>query len=322
MILVGDAREKLAEIEDGSVQTCVTSPPYWKLRDYGHDEQLGMEETPADYVANLVAVFREVRRALADDGTLWLNLGDSWAGSWGAQGRNGQTADRSVVSARQIEAHPKNASRTGSIPDGSRLKPKDLVGIPWSVAFALRDDGWWLRDEIIWRKLNAMPSSVTDRTTRCHEQIFLLSKSARYYYDGDAVAEPLATDPRERKRSGNKKRTPGEDVIPGASHVGRSFPWTENDAGTRNRRSVWTITTKPFPEAHFATFPLQIPMLCIQAGSAPGDTVLDPFAGAGTTGVAATKLAREFVGIELNEEYAAMATRRIMGTPLALEIGA
>jgi DNA modification methylase len=356
MILVGDALETLRTMDAGSVRCCVTSPPYWSLRDYGHDGQLGLEETPEQYVENLVEVFREVRRVLADDGTLWLVLGDSYAGSWGAQGRNGQMADRSIVSARQIEAHPKRASGTGSKDRTPGLKPKDLCMIPARVAMALQADGWWLRSDIIWHKLNPMPESVTDRPTKSHEYLFLLSKSERYYYDAGAIAEPLATDPREnyparakvtgrgtqgaaaargndrdksggfpprkKKRSGNLKRTPGEDVIPGASHVGRGFPWEENDAGTRNRRSVWTINTQPFAPAHFATFPLTLPMLCIQAGSATGDTVLDPFAGAGTTGVAATKLAREFIGIELNPEYADMAKRRINGTPLALELGA
>lgn len=387
-LLIGDVREKLAELEDGSVRCCVTSPPYYSLRDYGHDDQIGLEATPAEYVETLVEVFREVRRVLTDDGTLWLNLGDSYAGSWGAQGRNGQMADRSVVSARQIAAHPKKASRTGSIPGGSGLKPKDLIGIPWLVAFALRDDGWWLRSDIIWAKPNPMPESVTDRPTKSHEYIFLLSKSERYFYDADAIAEESATsDPRRPYTSNGAKAMDGRsEWRSGERRDGIDFT-------TRNRRSVWTVTTKPFPEAHFAVFPLTIPMLCIQAGtsaqggcvecgapmervverdpkpegrSEPGvytadayrqpqgkvwgprrnlggnatthtkgwqptcdcnagtkpDTILDPFCGSGTTGVAATKLARDFIGIELNPDYAAMAERRIKGTPLALELGA
>ena len=363
LIHTGDVFDVLPTLEAGSVQCCVTSPPYWGLRDYGTatweggdnacnhvvpatgstankgcndgnatvrgdcplcgavriDSQLGLEETPEEYAESMVRVFREVRRVLADDGTLWLNLGDSYAGSWGAQSRSDgkpmpliQGGD--MLSARQIEAHP-CGTHTGSLKNTLGLKPKDLVGIPWRVAFALQADGWWLRSDIIWSKPNPMPESVTDRPTKAHEYIFLLTKSARYYYNHEAIAEKgAAVRPFHEHTRGD-----GSDAL----HMGRSSrqatgPSGFGVTGTRNRRTVWTIATQPFPEAHFAVFPETLPSLCIQAGSAIGDTVLDPFAGAGTTGVVAQKLGREFVGIELNPEYAEMAERRIAGTPLSL----
>jgi DNA modification methylase len=284
LILVGDALETLQTLDAGSVRCVVTSPPYWKLRDYGVAGQIGRESTPEQYVENLVAVFREVRRVLADDGTLWVNLGDTY------------------------------------------FPNKDLVGIPWRAAFALQADGWCMRSDIIISKSNPMPESVTDRPTQSHEHLFLLSKGRSYYYDADAIAEPLSESTIRIHGSANVTPKAGawKSDEYGGGHTGlqngpeRLAAWN----GKRNKRSVWSITMKPFPGAHCATFPLSLPMLCIQAGSAIGDTVLDPFAGAGTTGVAATKLGREFIGIELNPDYAAMADRRIMGTPLALELGA
>jgi site-specific DNA-methyltransferase (adenine-specific)/site-specific DNA-methyltransferase (cytosine-N4-specific) len=268
-ILLGDVRERLADVEPGSVQTCVTSPPYWGLRDYGHDGQLGLESTPDEYVARMVGVFREVRRVLADDGTLWLNLGDSYA-----------------TGAGKVGDHPgggvQGASWRGATTSPNRLpiegfKPKDLVGIPWRVAFALQADGWWLRQDIIWHKPNPMPESVTDRCTKSHEYLFLLAKSERYFYDGEAIAEP-------------------------ALH-----------SDTRNRRSVWTIATKPFKGAHFAVMPEALAEPCVLAGSRADDLVLDPFSGSGTVGVVALRHGRRFVGVELNPEYAEIARDRIEG---------
>ncbi len=289
-ILVGDVRTRLAEIPDGSVQTCVTSPPYWGLRDYGHGGQLGLEPTPQEYVAHMVDVFREVRRVLADDGTCWLNLGDSYAAN-----RSYQVTPTKWASLDFAEA---NATK---VPDG--LKPKDLVGIPWRVAFALQADGWWLRQDIIWAKPNPMPESVTDRCTKAHEYLFLLTKSARYYYDAAAVSEPsdhLNLVGKTQKISYHDEsamRSDGDRVVV--------------RGGTRNRRSVWTIPTKPFPGSHFAVMPEALVEPCVLAGSRPGDLVLDPFTGSGTVGVVALKHGRDFIGTELNPEYAAMAHDRI-----------
>jgi DNA modification methylase len=307
----GDALAVLRSLPDELARCCVTSPPYWGLRDYGAEGQIGLEQTPSEYVARLVAVFREVRRVLADDGTLWLNLGDSYAGSWGAQGRQGETgqmAGRSVVSARQIEAHPKRLTGTGTIRE-SGLKAKDLIGIPWRVAFALQADGWWLRSDNIWSKPNPMPESVTDRPTKAHEYVFLLAKSERYFYDADAVAERSIHAGRTVKASGadakNARGGPFRETAAG-------FTDHDTEVGeTRNRRTVWTITTKPFSGAHFATMPPELAEVCILAGSAEGDTVLDPFCGAGTTGLVALRRGRHFVGAEINPTYAAMARERI-----------
>ena len=295
-ILVGDVRERLADIADGSVQTCVTSPPYWGLRDYGHDGQIGLEQTPEAYVAEMVAVFGEVRRVLADDGTLWLNLGDSYAGSGkGPAGNLGATNNE-----RHLE-HVHSAI----VPDG--LKHKDLVGIPWRVAFALQADGWWLRQDIIWAKPNPMPESVTDRCTKAHEYLFLLTKSARYYYDAAAIAEPSMNLGATVIRFGGSKYGDSDDPKH-ATKSGNLY----TDSGTRNRRSVWTIATKPFAGAHFAVMPMALAEPCILAGSKPDVLILDPFAGSGTVGVAALRHGRNFVGVELNSEYAAIAESRIL----------
>jgi DNA modification methylase len=273
-ILVGDVRERLATLADGSVQTCVTSPPYWGLRDYGHDGQIGLEQTPDAYVAEMVEVFREVRRVLADDGTCWVNLGDSYGPG------------------------------------------KQLAGIPWRVAFALQADGWWLRQDIIWAKPNPMPESVTDRCTKAHEYLFLLTKSARYYYDAASVNEPVADGTAERYAYGFGQPDKKAAIVEtGKWHTGKGG--RDNLSGdmefhpTRNRRSVWTIATKPFSGAHFAVMPEALVEPCVLAGSRPGDLVLDPFAGSGTVGVVALKHGRDFVGTELNPEYAALAEARI-----------
>jgi DNA modification methylase len=292
-ILTGDVRQRLADIPDGSVRCCVTSPPYWGLRDYGEADQIGLEQTPEAYVAELVEVFREVRRVLADDGTLWLNLGDSYNGSGGAGGDYSEGGLK--------DGQPKYPGRRLA-----SLKPKDLVGIPWRVAFALQADGWWLRQDIIWHKPNPMPESVTDRCTKAHEYVFLLTKSARYYYDANAVAEPaihaghtVKTYASGKNQSGQPFRdtaTGGHDV-----HVGE----------TRNRRTVWSIATKPFKAAHFAVMPEALAEPCVLAGSAPGDLVLDPFSGSGTVAVVALRNNRRFIGVELNPEYVDIANDRI-----------
>ena len=305
-VLVGDTRRRLAELPDCSVQTCVTSPPYWGLRDYGHDGQIGLEQTPDDYVAELVEVFREVRRVLADDGTLWLNLGDSYASQGGAHG--GRNDNQTGVGAKALHLAGAGDKDQRRPPTG--LKPKDLVGIPWRVAFALQADGWWLRQDIIWAKPNPMPESVTDRCTKAHEYVFLLTKSDRYLYDAAAIAEPAihaghvvkASDPQTAKNAAKGKY--------GATAVG----FTQHDTvvgDTRNRRSVWNIASKPYAGAHFAVMPEALAEPCILAGSRPGDLVLDPFTGSGTVGVVALRHDRDFIGTELNPEYAALAEARI-----------
>lgn len=312
MILLGDVRQTLPTLPDRSVQTCITSPPYFGLRDYGVDGQLGLEPTPREFVDAMVRVFREVRRVLRDDGTLWLNLGDSYAGArGGAQGQSGACANRSAAKQRCRE---RNADR---MPEG--FKPKDLMGIPWRVAFALQDDGWYLRQDIIWSKPNPMPESVRDRCTKAHEYLFLLSKSERYYFDADAIAESLADSSVQRLSQPSLAQQTGSARVPGKTN-GAMKAVGQVD-GTRNKRSVWTIPTQPFKEAHFATFPPALVEPCIRAGSRAGDTVLDPFLGAGTTALIAEREGRQWIGCELNPEYAAIAERRLRGVqkPMLLE---
>jgi DNA modification methylase len=294
-ILVGDVRQRLSDIVDGSVQCCVTSPPYWGLRDYGNGGQIGLEQTPDEYVAELVAVFREVRRVLRDDGVLWLNLGDSYAGSGkGPAGNLGATHN---------ERHMEH-KHSAIVPEG--LKPKDLVGIPWRVAFALQSDGWYLRQDIIWAKPNPMPESVTDRCTKSHEYLFLLTKSAKYYFDNQAIKEPSANLGKTNIRFGGIKYGDSNDPKH-ATKSGNEYI----DSGTRNKRSVWSIPTKPFRGAHFAVMPEALVEPCILASSRPNDLVLDPFTGSGTVAVVALKHDRNFVGVELNPEYAQIAQNRI-----------
>ena len=302
-ILVGDARERLAEIPDGSIQTCVTSPPYWGLRDYGHDGQIGLEQTPDDYVAEMVDVFREVHRALSDDGTLWLNLGDSYASQGGAHG--GRPDNQTGVGAKAVHLAG-GADQMSRVPP-SGLKPKDLVGIPWRVAFALQADGWWLRQDIIWHKPNPMPESVTDRCTKAHEYLFLLTKSTRYYYDAAAVAEPAAYAGHVLDYTGDQKNNRVDAIMQATRPKDRVIVVGD----TRNKRSVWTIATKPYSGAHFAVMPAGLVEPCILAGSRQGDTVLDPFTGSGTVGVVSLRHGRDFIGTELNPEYAALARSRI-----------
>jgi len=310
-ILKGDCRDVLQlVIPDKSVHCCVTSPPYFGLRDYGVEGQIGLEQTPEQYVSELVSVLREVRRVLRDDGTLWLNLGDSYAGSWGnAGGHNrGKGTQRAITVGSVVKDQ---AERNGSfVPPGARgykdagIKPKDLIGIPWRVAFALQADGWYLRQDIIWHKPNPMPESVRDRCTKAHEYIFLLSKSERYYFDHEAMREDAVKG--AAGTTFNKGKT-------AEHHRGRSSDCERIDDGKRNRRGVWTVTTKPFKGAHFATYPPDLIKPCIEAGCPVGGTVIDPFFGSGTTGLVARNLGRKCIGIELNPNYVAIAKARIAG---------
>jgi len=285
-------------LRDESVQCVVTSPPYWGLRQYAGEQTvawadgttapLGLEPTPEAYVEHMVEVFREVRRVLRPDGTLWLNLGDSYAGSWGAQGRTGQMADRSVVSARQIAEHPQFGGRTGARGIGGPLglKPKDLMMLPFEVARALRIDGWWVRSDIVWHKPNPMPESVTDRPTRAHESMFLLTKSERYFYDADPIREAVAESSIQRvsQNGGHPKFESARERTAGGGGRQTLNPAQLVPEAGRNARTVWTIPTRPYPGAHFATYPEELVEPCIKAGSRPGDVVLDPFNGSGTTG--------------------------------------
>ncbi len=348
-----DVLDGLRSLPDESVHCCVTSPPYWGLRDYGTgtwdegdpdcghkgvplasdksglagytsenvkvrtnavpfretcgkcgarrvDQQLGLEPTPDAYVARMVDVFREVRRVLRADGTCWLNLGDSYS-----HGGNG---------ARDPEKWPKqsrNDHRVQHAKAAGDTKPKDLIGIPWRTAFALQADGWWLRSEIIWAKRNCMPESATDRPTKSHEQVFLLTKNARYYFDQDAVREPHSPD-------GRKVTTLPVGPNSHENHAGRDGHERWPNEG-RNIRSVWTIATQPYPDAHFATFPEELPRRCIAAGSPAAGTILDPFAGSGTTALVARKLGRRSIGIELNADYCALAAKRLSQLSLLAE---
>ncbi|MBI5190267.1 MAG: site-specific DNA-methyltransferase [Nitrospirae bacterium] len=261
-IIVGDALDVLRRLPEESIQCCVTSPPYWGLRDYGIGEQIGAENELSDYIENLRRIFSEVYRVLRPDGTLWLNLGDSYTSG----NRTWRDNDKKN-SARGMKYRP---------PTPAGLKPKDLIGVPWRVAFALQKDGWYLRSDIIWNKPNCQPESVKDRPTQAHEYIFLMSKSEKYHYDNLAIQEP-----------------------------------TKNNGGLRNRRTVWSINTEPFPDAHFATFPPDLIRPCILAGSRPGDAVLDPFFGSGTVGYVCNELGRKFIGIEINSEYVRIAVNRL-----------
>ena len=310
-ILIGDCRNLLREMPEKSVHTCVTSPPYFGLRDYGMDDQIGLEQTPEAFVAEMVAVFREVKRVLRDDGTLWLNLGDSYASY-----RDGKATPDTTRGDSEGTLVPKGSAknRMASTFAGSSIKPKDLIGIPWRVALALQADGWYLRQDIIWHKPNPMPESVTDRCTKAHEYIFLLSKSPQYYFDHEAIKE-ISVDPESHK--GMKKRSAdkrdGDPYF--ATRVGNSAEGKIYDK--RNKRSVWTVTTKPFKGAHFATFPPDLIEPCILAGCPEGGTVLDPFGGAGTTGLVANRNNRNAILCELNPDYVQICENRISEqTPL------
>ena len=297
-ILVGNATDTLQTLDVGSVRTCVTSPPYWGLRDYGNDDQLGLEATPSEFVENLCKVFDEVWRVLADDGTLWVNLGDSYAGA---------SLSRASNNGRAGYGNPREGtfSRLG---DG--LKPKELVGVPWRFAFAMQDRGWYLRQDIIWAKPNPMPESVTDRCTKSHEYIFLLTKNPRYYFDSEAIREPLAESSLGRLAQDVDSQTGSARANGGAKTNGNMKALGDPEAG-RNKRSVWNVGVASFKDAHFAVYPPALIEPCIKAGSAEGDTVLDPFSGSGTTGEVALKLGRNYVGCELNPDYARLSEKRI-----------
>lgn len=337
-ILQGDCLVTLDTLEERSVQCVVTSPPYFGLRDYGVDGQIGQEETPEEFVASLVKVFRKVHRVLKDDGTLWLNLGDTYASAWSC-------SRRSEIGLGSLE-NGKRSARPNRLVDG--LKEKDLIGIPWMVAFALRADGWYLRQDIIWNKPNPMPESVTDRCTKSHEYIFLLTKSPRYYFNQDAIKEP-AKESSVARLGQDIENQQGSDRVPGKTN-GRmkavkfggnkadgygvrsksGKEWNPQQGGggngfkghsgnrkadgtlyvTANKKSVWTVSTKPYKEAHFATYPQDLIEPCILAGSKEGDTVLDPFNGSGTTGAVAIKHHRNYVGCELNPAYVELTNKR------------
>lgn len=342
-IITGDCRAVLGTLPDQSVYCCVTSPPYFGLRDYGHACQIGLEATPDAYIAEMVSVFREVKRVLRDDGTLWLNIGDSYAraAEKGGSGTGKNLAARGAdsygraASARvgSSDGAVGRADRPGTRCIGDGLKPKDLIGIPWMLAFALRADGWYLRSDIIWHKPNPMPESVTDRPTKSHEYLFLLSKSERYYYDAEAIAEPVTASTISRM-SQDVESQEGSHRVPGKTNgtmkaVGPRFggaKYGDNGAeehrtksgnvyvatlgSKRNARSVWTIATQPFKGAHFATFPPKMIEPCILAGCPRGGVVLDPFGGAGTTALVADRFGRDSILIELNPDYVALTERR------------
>jgi DNA modification methylase len=290
----GDCRETMRRwaAEGVKVQTCVTSPPYFGLRDYGHDGQLGLEQTPDEYVANMVEVFRCVKDILADDGTLWLNIGDSYAGA-------GYSNHKSTGGTQREDGGKQRHLM------GTGCKNKDLIGIPWMLAFALRADGWYLRQDIIWHKPNPMPESVRDRCTKAHEYIFLMSKSDKYFFDSEAMREDAVKG--AAGSSFNKGKT--------AEHqLGRSSANVRVEDGKRNRRSVWTIATRPYKGAHFATFPPALIEPCILAGSKPDDIVLDPFMGSGTTAQVASQHGRQYLGCELNTDYKKLQDQRLQIT--------
>jgi len=313
-ILTGDCIKSLEGMGDQSVNCCVTSPPYFGLRDYGNDGQIGLEASPDAFVAKLVGVFREVRRVLRDDGTVWLNLGDSYAAQRGgthqpaetlAGGKGGKTADGSRVNRDRHDGYnpTRNASAIG-------LKHKDLIGIPWRVALALQADGWYLRQDIIWHKPNPMPESVRDRCTKAHEYIFLLSKSPQYHFNSDAMQEPAVYDGPPR-RAESFMRKVATTPPPGQSSQHREGRDDIAYTGTRNRRSVWTVATKPYKGAHFATFPPDLIRPCILAGCPKNGTILDPFGGSGTTAQVALEEGRNAILCELNPEYVELAHQRI-----------
>ena len=294
-ILFGDCRETLKQFDE-KARVCVTSPPYYGLRDYGgENNQIGMEQTPEDYVEEMVKVFRLVRDNLTDDGTLWLNIGDSYYN----YRSDGNYPKQSVSKTRQDL--PTKTPVRGNKLEG--YKSKDLIGIPWLLAFALRKDGWYLRQDIIWHKPNPMPESVKDRCTKAHEYIFLLSKNKNYYYNNEAIKEPVKQDWGTRDRTNGKYHNEGTGLQP---HSGLTKSYTK-----KNKRSVWSVTKKPYKGAHFATFPPELIEPCIKAGSEVGDIILDPFMGSGTTAMVAKMLDRYYIGCELHEDYGNLIQERV-----------
>jgi len=353
-LLQGDCIQVLPTLPAASVHCVVTSPPYFGLRDYGHDGQMGLEPTPSEYVQKLVAVFREVWRVLCDDGTVWLNLGDSYAGSWGNySGQNrGNGSQREITNGSQAHQKAYDGKEDWRPPTSNKMdgiKPKDLIGIPWMVAFALRADGWYLRSDIIWHKPNPMPESVQDRPTKAHEYLFLLAKSERYYYDSQAIAEPAVTNdmrrpygsqgawqldgrPEEQRPNGKLRGKAGKNAFRGQGAERKNATGPANRDGrdlkdvgtgpTRNKRSVWTVATRPYKGAHFATYPIELVRPCILASCPVGGVVLDPFNGSGTTGAAAIGSGRQYIGIDINPEYIELAHKRLSGVQPALVVGA
>lgn len=314
---VGDVRDGLRAFIAAGIraQTCVTSPPYWRLRDYGVEGQIGLEPTPQEYVERMVEVFRLVRDVLADDGTLWLNLGDSYAGN------RGNTAEKPGFDNKAAGPGADLAIGISKLAPG--YKAKDLIGIPWMVAFALRADGWYLRSDIIWHKPNPMPESVTDRPTKAHEYLFLLTKSQTYYYDAEAIKEPSIYAGTVVKASDPATAKNAIDVYPDGGEHSTKSGFTRHDTVVgegRNKRTVWTIATRPYPGAHFATYPEDLVEPCILAGSRVGDVVLDPFMGSGTTAQVAQSLGRRWIGTELNRDYVAMQAKRTAQAGLALGV--
>ncbi|MYY79694.1 MULTISPECIES: site-specific DNA-methyltransferase [unclassified Streptomyces] len=300
-LLLGDALDQLRTLPAGSVDCIVTSPPYFGLRDYGTPGQYGLESTPAEYVETMRTLFAEARRVLADDGTLWLNLGDSYAYPPGSTHRQGQTGQR------------RDCTFTAETIRGTTALPtKNLIGMPWRTAFALQDDGWVLRNEVIWYKRNAMPESVRDRLSNRHEHVFLLTKGPRYWFDLDPIREPVSEDTKRRPvLDWATRKDRGEAArqgVGGASTAGVQRVAANSEG--RNPGDVWDITTRPYPAAHFAVFPIELPLRCIKAGCRPGGTVLDPFSGSGTTGAAARQLGRKYIGIDLNPAYHDLAKQR------------
>jgi DNA modification methylase len=302
----GDCRETMRRWKEQGIkaQTCVTSPPYYGLRDYGHEGQIGLEETPEEYIKAMVEVFRCVSDVLEDDGTLWLNIGDSYARQGGRESDQPRHWDGREKTSGSMH-NTRMAQDIG-------LKPKDLIGIPWMMAFALRADGWYLRQDIIWHKPNPMPESVQDRCTKAHEYIFLMSKSQKYYYDNEAIAQPVVRTWTEANGPIGRN---GLSVFAG----GQNNPQTGFGVENRNKRSVWTVTTKPYAGAHFATFPSDLIEPCIMAGAPVGGIVLDPFMGSGTTAQVAQSLGRQYLGCELNLDYKKLQDKRLAQQSLVLE---
>lgn len=312
-IICGDSLEVLKTLTDETIDCCVTSPPYYGLRDYGKEGQIGLEESPEEYIEKLVRVFREVKRVLKDDGTLWLNIGDSYAGnSNGGTKLQGNPEFNKNRPSRELTSLPKK-----SVPNS--CKPKDLIGIPWTLAFALRDDGWYLRQDIIWHKPNPMPERVKDRCVKSHEYIFLFSKKPRYFFDYKAIQEESKWNGKD-KRSGKGRISYDGKRTDGGVEKTKAQQSFVSITGRRNKRDVWSVTTKALKEAHFATFPEKLIEPCILAGSRRGGVILDPFFGAGTTGLVAVRHGREYVGIELNEEYIDIAKKRLSEVQTKLPI--
>ena len=298
LILFGDCKDTLKQFPRNSAQMCVTSPPYYGLRDYGGEtDQIGQEDTPEQFVDNLVSVFREVRDVLKDDGTLWVNIGDSY---YNYRPGKGQALPKQSVSKTKQDLPDKCAKRGNKL---QGLKEKDLIGIPWMLAFALRADGWYLRQDIIWHKPNPMPESVKDRCTKSHEYIFLLSKNRKYYYNNEAIKEPVKQDWGTRDRSKGKYHNSGTGLVP---HSGLSKSYDR-----KNKRDVWSVTNKPYKGAHFAVYPPDLIEPCIKAGSEEGDIVLDPFMGSGTTAIVSKSLNRHYIGCELHEDYGKLIQKRL-----------